>query len=333
MNRKSLLGAICAVLALGTSANVFAQDHVTGAAPSLLNSADPRAAGMGMATTAVGDNVFGIFGNAAANLFNEKSIGAGYSYNPVMPDLYEGSAIATHAVGAYWNIDDNNGLSLGFRYINGPKIQTTDATNALGETLRSNDMAVSLAYTRRIVDNFAISLTARYIRSDYTMFGDAFKVGNAATFDLGFYYDNTIDSFFGSKWAVGLNVSNLGTSLDISSVSNPQSMPAYAKLGGSIDMPFSENHKLLAALDLGYTFMPSTDSSFNAGFGLEYNMYKYVFIRAGYHYGDEKSIGGSYATVGLGVKAGPVRIDGSYWIGGSDSPIKNTWAVGLSLFF
>ena len=74
-------------------------------------------------------------------------------------------------------------------------------------------------------------------------------------------------------------------------------MPAYANLGGSIDMPFSENHKLLAALDLGYTFMPSTDAAFAAGFGLEYNFLKYGIIRAGYHYGDEKAIGGSYANL------------------------------------
>lgn len=53
----------------------------------------------------------------------------------------------------------------------------------------------------------------------------------------------------------------------------------------------------------------------------------------GYHYGDEKSIGGSYATVGLGAAVGPVRVDASYWIAGKESPVKNTWAVGLSLFF
>jgi len=195
-------------------------------------------------------------------------------------------------------------------------------------------MAVSIGYTRRIVDNFTMSLTARYIRSDYTKFGsDYYKAGNAFTFDLGFYYENTIESFYGSTWAVGLNVSNVGTKLDISVPSNPIAMPAYAKLGGSIDMPFSENHKLLAALDLGYTFMPSTDASFTAGLGLEYNFLKHGFLRAGYHYGDEKSIGGSYATVGLGAAVGPVRVDASYWIAGKESPVKNTWAVGLSLFF
>ena len=87
MSKKILLGAICTVLFCGTSATVFAQDNApSGAASSLLNSADPRAAGMGMATTAVNDNPFGIFGNAASNLLSEKRMGFGYSYNPVMPD-------------------------------------------------------------------------------------------------------------------------------------------------------------------------------------------------------------------------------------------------------
>ena len=97
MSKKILLGAICTVLFCGTSATVFAQDNApSGAASSLLNSADPRAAGMGMATTAVNDNPFGIFGNAASNLLSEKRMGFGYSYNPVMPDYNKG--VATHAV-------------------------------------------------------------------------------------------------------------------------------------------------------------------------------------------------------------------------------------------
>ena len=92
MSKKILLGAICTVLFCGTSATVFAQDNApSGAASSLLNSADPRAAGMGMATTAVNDNPFGIFGNAASNLLSEKRMGFGYSYNPVMPDYNRAS--------------------------------------------------------------------------------------------------------------------------------------------------------------------------------------------------------------------------------------------------
>ncbi len=47
MSKKILLGAICTVLFCGTSATVFAQDNApSGAASSLLNSADPRAAGV-----------------------------------------------------------------------------------------------------------------------------------------------------------------------------------------------------------------------------------------------------------------------------------------------
>lgn len=331
MSKKSLLGAMCLVLFCGSSVNVFAQESTSGAGASLLNSVDPRAAGMGMATTAVKDNPFGIFGNAAANLFNEKSVGVGYSYNPVMPEL--GKGVATHALGAYYNLNENNGFSLGFRYYRG--LESTLNTDGLtpGEKVRPSDMAISLGYTRRIVDNFSASITARYIMTDYSKPVDGFKAGSAFTFDLGLYYNNVISSFYGSTWAVGLNVSNVGTKLDVSTPSKPTAMPAYARLGGSIDMPFSENHKLLAALDLGYTFMPSADASFIAALGLEYNFFKYGIIRAGYHYGDDKSFGGSYTTVGLGVKAGPVRVDASYWIAGADSPIKNTWTVGVSAFF
>ena len=332
MSKKSLLGAICFVLFCGASANVFAQDAPTGAGASLLNPADPRDAGMGMASTAVNDNVFVVFGNAATTLSNEKSIGFGYSYNPVQSALNKG--MATHAVGGYYNINDNNGIVIGFRYFRNAETElwgmNDDVLESLG-TVRPSDMAISLGYTRRIVDNFTAALTVRYVSSNYSAVSEM-KNGSAFAFDLGLYYNDKIESFFGSTWAVGLNVSNVGTKLNISD--KAYTMPAYARLGGSIDMPFSENHRLMAALDLGYTFMPSSDASFVAGLGLEYNFFKYGIIRAGYYYGDEKALGGAnVATFGLGVKAGPVRVDASYWLAGKDSPVKNTWSVGLSLFF
>ena len=327
MNKKCLLGIAGAMLlsvAFGNAAS--AQTPPQGAVPSLLDNVNPRAAGMGLAATATKDNPFGVFGNESANLFSEKRLGFGYSYNPFMPELHKGSA--THAVGGYFNIDDNNGISFGFRDFR------SLSTVIAGKEYRPNDLSVSLAYSRRIVDNFAMSLTARYVRSDYSSLSEfGFQAGNAVVFDLGFYYENTIDSFFGSTWAVGMNINNVGTKIEISPASGPQTMPAFANLGGSLDMPFSENHKLLAALDFTYVFLPSTDSSFMTSFGLEYNFFKYGIVRAGYHYGDKNSIGGSYATVGLGVKAGPVRVDGAYWIAPKDSPVKNSWTVGLSLFF
>jgi len=317
MTKKSLLGTICAVVFAGTS--VFAQDSKDfGYSGTLLNPVNPRAAGMGMAAAAVNDNPFGIFGNAAANLFSEKSLGVGYSYNPWTPEMVKGAA--SHALGAYYNIDGNNGLSFGFRYGN----------NGKAAGVNPADITVSLAYTRRIVDNFAISLTARYINANsYKM--DDHKAANGVAFDLGFYYNNTIDSFFGSTWAVGLNVSNLGPELKLDGLH--YTMPAYATLGGSIDMPFSVNHRLMAAVDFGYTFMPSDAASFIASVGAEYNFLRYGIVRAGYHYGDELSMGGSYGTFGLGVKVGPVRVDASYWLAGKDSPVKNTWSVGVGLFF
>lgn len=327
MSKKTLLGAICSVLFLGAAATATAQE--TGVAAELLNPVNPRSSGMGLAGTAVKENPFGIFGNAAANIFNCKPIGAGYSYNPTLTSLHKG--VATHAVGAYWNINENNGFSLGFRYFNGQEVSMSDGSNNPLGTGRNKDMAVSLAYTRKIIDGLSASLTARYINADYSMFPEM-KSGNAFSFDLGVYYTKAICSLGkGSNWALGLNVSNVGTKLDFST---PATMPAYAKLGGSANMVFSENHILLAALDLGYTFMPKDATSFVAGLGLEYNFFKYGMIRAGYHYGDDKSIPtGQFATVGAGVKYGPVRVDFSYWLAAKDSPVKNTWSVGLGLFF
>lgn len=324
MSKKSLLGALCFMLVCGTGVSASAQE--SGAAPKLLYPVDTRALGMGMANTAVNDNPFGIFSNAAANMFNEKAIGIGYSFNPDKTEENNGISTATHALGAYYNLNKNNGLALGFRYYSLEETMLSDGTK-----VKPADMAISLAYSRRIIDNLSLSLTARYISSDYSAVA-GMKNGSAFAFDLGVYYRNCFRNFNGSTWALGLNVSNVGTKLDIST---PATMPAYAKLGGSADMIFSENHKLLAALDLGYTFMPSADASFTAGLGLEYNFYKYGMIRAGYRYGDNLSIPtGSYITLGAGVNINDmVRVDFAYLLADKKSPVKDNWTVGVGVFF
>ena len=157
MIKKSLLATLFATLCCSVATTAFAQEEpLQGVGTSLLNSANPRAAGMGMATTAVSDNAFGIFGNAAVNLSSEKRMGFGYSYNPVMPEFSKGQT--THAVGGYFNIDKNNGLSIGFRYYTGDEMALAGGDNTALGNVRAGDMAISLAYTRRIVDNFSTPL-------------------------------------------------------------------------------------------------------------------------------------------------------------------------------
>jgi hypothetical protein len=186
-------------------------------------------------------------------------------------------------------------------------------------------MSIDLAYTRRIVDNFSISLTGRYI--SYNLNSEGLTNPSAVAFDLGLFYKNSINSIAGASWAIGLQAANVGAAIEGENIH----LPSRAKLGGSVNLPFTENHVLGIALDLGYQFQPSTANLFTASAGLEYTFLKHGVIRAGYQMGDKNKGYGSFATVGAGFIAGPVHVDFAYWLS-SDEMLKNTMMLSLGVY-
>ena len=61
----------------------------------------------------------------------------------------------------------------------------------------------------------------------------------------------------GASWSAGLQVSNLGPKIKYPKSS--ESLPMMAKVGGSVDLPFSQMHRLMMTADLGYRLAPSDD--------------------------------------------------------------------------
>ena len=57
-----------------------------------------------------------------------------------------------------------------------------------------------------------------------------------------------------------------------------------------------------------------------------------VSVRAGYRYGGDSVIP-SFASVGAGVKLFGVHLDAAYLIASGDSPLKNTFCIGIGYSF
>lgn len=65
----------------------------------------------------------------------------------------------------------------------------------------------------------------------------------------------------GASWSAGLQVSNLGPKIKYPKSS--ESLPMMAKVGGSVDLPFSQMHRLMMTADLGYRLAPSDVQAVN----------------------------------------------------------------------
>lgn len=318
------------------SSNIYvtkAQEDVdpvnTGAANFLTISTDARSSAMGATGTAVSGKDHAIFHNAATSLLDDdRTGGATYTFTPWMREHESGHSL--HSIGGFYKINPQNAILAGFRYYNYPKVGIMEEGIPAGKEIRPKEMAIDIAYAREITLNLALSATLRYIHSDMGAFAGA-KSSNAVAFDLGAFYKGYFPGINESGWTVGLTVANIGTKLKY--LDKKESLPALAKLGGSVDLPVASAHRLMFAADLGYRLAPSDISALNAGIGAEYTAIDLISVRGGYHYGDKNKADASYATAGVGVKYTGVHLDFAWLFAESDSPLNNTFQLSLGYSF
>ncbi|KAA6329903.1 hypothetical protein EZS27_021333 [termite gut metagenome] len=301
----------------------------TAAVPFLRIVPEARSEAMGGMGNVASLGTGGIFNNASANLFHTGRGGVEVSLSArrQMPDA------SLYSAGGYYHIDSKNSISLGARYFMNPEIAET--TNEYGDIMvnkmRPKEMAFEMAYGRKLGKNIAASLTMRYIYSDLGSIRGSAKAANATAFDLGVFYTKKCALVDSAKWAVGFQASNFGTKIKYLNQEN--SLPGKVQLGGTLFLPFSENHQLTGSSNVGYWLQPSDAAGLEAAVGVEYAFFKRGFLRAGYHVGDESTGYGNFATVGAGVSVGLIKLDGSYWIGASNEEFKNSLYFTMGIGF
>lgn len=318
---------LVAVLALGFS-SARAQEFLT------INP-DVRTAGMGNASIATSGGAYSIFNNAASSLFDQDLFEVGFSYAPWMRDVRSGYDLM--AFGGYYSFNQKHSLAFGTRFYREPKISpdssdypffpTDENNNPLGGTLESFrplSLSADLAYGYRINRYLGLSLTARYIRSTY---GD-FLQNDAIDFDLAAYARIPLNRMLEGAWvSTGLKVANVGFALGDSHLD----LPTSVSVGGALFAPIRDAHSLEASLDLGYRFSPSLTKSFGMGVGVEYVLMQLLSIRGGYHVAD--SHGYNYGTVGAGLRFMHVQLDFSWLFAAKECPWRNTYQLGVGLYF
>lgn len=315
---NALRYSLMALFVAGTL-GVSAQND-TGAAQFPELTPDVRGVGMGNTGVASSANAFSVWRNAAKSVFSDRKAEIGYSYTPWMRELIKGNDL--HAVGGYYNIDDKQGVTAGFRYFKHAEIDLLDDD----ATFTPKDWSVEAGYARILAEGLSVGATARFVRSDLSgVEKDA--VANAVAFDLGVYYRHTLGEDGKSLWAVGLQAANFGTKIDYGHGKYDQ--PAKIGIGGMIDHAFSDKHRLQGTLDAACRVLPNT--CWEWALGAEYAACDKVFVRGGYHWGEENNRMQRYGTVGLGVRMCHISADASYVLPEKDSFLKNTWQVAVAV--
>ena len=287
---------------------------------------DSRSAAMGGLSSVSESGVFRVFDNSSANLFSVKKFGVGATLS-ARKDFKD---MNLFSLGTYYNLDEKNSISFGFRYFGYPNIDIADNTGANTEKFRPKEMALDLGYGRKLTDNLSLSMTLRYINSDLGSYLET-KQGSAFAVGLGLTYVSSIEYLEGGKWILALAATNFGSKIRYDE--EKYELPSALTAGTAVHLPISENHKLTGTLNLRYRALPSSFNTIETGIGAEYNLYNYGFLRAGYHFGDNEKGIGNFTTLGAGINIQPIRIDFAYLVGMSNEEFRHIAFISLSASF
>lgn len=319
MNKLKVLGVVILAIFMVASISIAQdEDEESGStkagqagAQYLKIGIDARAIGMSDAIVALVDDSTGVYWNPAG-IANVEGTDVSFSDIEWISDVRVMTGTFAHT----FNFGTVGAI---FQLVTMGEIQVTDENESdyyTGETYSPTDMVIGGSYARRLIPEFSVGVTAKYLREtiyEYTAQGIAF--------DVGIQYYTGIKSL-----KLGFAISNFGPDMGFSgSFSELQDDGQTYE-----DKPFGK-HKLPIAMRLGiaYTLFEESDMhTLNLAFdtydptdgepmlnmGAEYWIKNMIAVRGGYTHltGELRKEFEKKFSVGGGVKVSKIRADFAY---------------------
>ena len=306
---------ILLLLALLTAPMVAAEAQESVAMPFVDNALNPRSAAMGGISAGLSADAYAQFGNIAAIPFSSDNLAAGVTYNswqPTAAGINAGVAGAAYRLGRF-------GISFGASAAINQSYEGVSETGVSLGKFTPIDWQVGAGVSYLITDSFSAGIGLNYASS----------VTSAYYKDLNTFYADIQLMYVIRQFRISLSGNNLG--LPVSSASGTKfNLPMNAALAVSYGNVWGR-HGLEAGVE-GKAYFGGP-SARGCTVGAEYEYDSLIAVRAGYHYGSEKNGLPSFASVGLGAHVFGVNLDVAYLIAAGNSPLRNTFSVGVGYSF
>lgn len=306
---------ILLLLALLTAPMVAAEAQESVAMPFVDNALNPRSAAMGGISAGLSSDAYAQFGNIAAIPFSSDNLAAGVTYNswqPTAAGINAGVAGAAYRLGRF-------GISFGASAAINQSYEGVSETGVSLGKFTPIDWQVGAGVSYLITDSFSAGVGLNYASS----------VTSAYYKDLNTFYADIQLMYVIRQFRISLSGNNLG--LPVSSASGTKfNLPMNAALAVSYGNVWGR-HGLEAGVE-GKAYFGGP-SAMGCTVGAEYEYDSLIAVRAGYHYGSEKNGLPSFASVGLGAHVFGVNLDVAYLIAAGNSPLRNTFSVGVGYSF
>lgn len=260
--RRYLLIMFC--LLCVASVSLHAQDKrnmfnpVTTGVTSLSIAPDARGGAMGDLGAATEADVNSQYWNPAKYPFNIARAGVAASYTPWLRQLVNDINLAY--VAGFYRIGDYQALSASLRYFSLGEVSTGSSLDSEADmTISPYELAVDVAYSRMLSQNFSAAVALRFIYSDITYdYSEETTPGKAFAADIALYWNRY---FMGRsrEWnmGIGLNISNIGSKISYGGDDNAEFIPTNLRLGVNFLVPINEYNKFSLAAEANKLLVPT----------------------------------------------------------------------------
>lgn len=335
---------------------------ITTAVPFLTITPDSRHGAMGDAGVATSPDANAQYWNPSKLAFMDDQLGVSLSFTPWLRRLFKDMNLAY--LSGYLKLNSMQAIGASLRYFTIGEILLTDQSGTSLATVRPNEFALDVSYSRKLSENFSGGVALRFIRSDLSggMGSQMYVPGNAFSSDVSFYYRQSLGTNDNSKSiAAGINISNIGSKISYDNGSHKEFLPANLKLGGTFTNELNEFNSIALSLDFNKLLVPtpqpgkalsdspiisSVFTSFTdapGGFKEEMQEINYSLCveywynrkfagRCGYFNENAYKGNRKFFSTGIGVKMNICSIDVAYLIPvNQNNPLANT--IRFSLLF
>ena len=215
---------------------------------------DARSAGMGDVGAATEPDVYSQYWNPAKYPFCISRAGVGISYTPWLRKLVGDIYLAN--VSGYYRIGDYSAISASLRYFSLGEVFTDDGGDM---TVKPYEMSFDAAYSMMLSEKFSLAAAIRWIYSDLRYdYREDSKPASAFAADLAMYYNTYFN--WGPRecqFALGVNISNVGSKITFYGDEESQFLPANLRIGASLAVPIDEFNKITIAADANKLLVPT----------------------------------------------------------------------------
>ena len=216
---------------------------------------DARAAGMGDVGAATEPDVNSQYWNPAKYPFCISRAGVALNYTPWLRQLVNDIDLAY--VAGYYRIGDYSAISGSLRYFSLGEVFTDYGQSDM--TVKPYEMSLDVAYSLMLSEHFSMAAALRWIYSDLRYdYSEDSKPASAFAADVAMYYNRYLN--LGSRecqFALGLNLSNIGSKISFYGDEESQFIPANMRLGASLLIPVDEWNRFTITAEANKLLVPT----------------------------------------------------------------------------